>query len=41
MNHQPPENSRKRFLGLRPAIAVETFIIVLVVCLFLFGKLGT
>ncbi|MGA4577872.1 hypothetical protein [Limisphaera sp. VF-2] len=41
MKNQPPESNWKRFFGLRPAIAVEAFIIVLVVCLLLFGKFGT
>jgi hypothetical protein len=41
MKNQPPETSRKRSFGMRPAIAVEAFIIVLMVCLLLFGKFGT
>ncbi|MGA4580137.1 hypothetical protein [Limisphaera sp. VF-2] len=40
MKKQPPDSSRKWFLGWRPAIAVEVFLIALVVCLVLFGKLG-
>jgi len=41
MKNQLPESSRKRFVGLRPAIAAEAFIVGLVLCLVLWGKCGT
>jgi len=42
MKHElPNKTERKRFCGLRPAIAVEAFIVGLVLCLVLWGKFGT
>jgi len=42
MKEELPENAgKKRFRGLRPAIAVEAFIVLLVLGLILWGKLGT
>jgi hypothetical protein len=41
MKHKWPPSSNKRSRGLRPAIAVEAFIVVLVLCLWLWGKCGT
>jgi hypothetical protein len=37
----PDSAGKKRFRGLRPAIAVEAFIVLLVLGLILWGKLGT
>jgi len=37
----PDGRGKKSSRGLRPAIAVEAFVVILVLCLLLWGKLGT
>ena len=41
MKHELPDNIKKRFRGLRPAIAVEAFIVVLVLSLLVWGDFAT